>query len=158
MTTTTPDLERLGDDLTAATERDLRRGRGRTVRRAGLALVAIALIGTGTAAAAGLLTPKQVAGGMPAGAAIFSDTHPTCVLDADGAVYHCTLSTAPAPESDDFTGVKEVLAVDDKVAGGCIGQDVAGMTWDCYLGQDAVDQEIISQDFLGEPVFGPGVG
>lgn len=39
----------------------------------------------------------------------------------------------------------------------CIGRDAAGMTWDCYVGQDAVDQEIITQDFLGEPA-GPGVG
>ncbi len=43
-------------------------------------------------------------------------------------------------------------------AGGCIGLDVAGMAWDCYIGQDAVDHEIISQDFLGEPVPGPGHG
>ena len=32
------------------------------------------------------------------------------------------------------------------------------MTWDCYVGQAAVDHEIISQDFLGEPVLGPGHG
>jgi hypothetical protein len=32
------------------------------------------------------------------------------------------------------------------------------MTWDCYVGQDAVDQEVISRDFLGEPVLGPGRG
>jgi hypothetical protein len=32
------------------------------------------------------------------------------------------------------------------------------MTWDCYIGQAAVDQEIIGPDFLGEPVLGPGHG
>ena len=31
------------------------------------------------------------------------------------------------------------------------------MTWDCYVGRDAVDMEIITLDFLGEPA-GPGVG
>ena len=55
-------------------------------------------------------------------------------------------------------GTKEVLAIDGIVAGGCIGLDATGMTWDCYVGQAAVDHEIISQDFLGEPVLGPGHG
>jgi len=32
------------------------------------------------------------------------------------------------------------------------------MHWDCYIGQDAVTMEIVSQDFLGEPVTGPGRG
>lgn len=58
----------------------------------------------------------------------------------------------------DFPGTKEVLAIDGIAAGGCIGLDAFGMTWDCYIGQDAVDHEIISQDFLGEPVLGPGRG
>jgi hypothetical protein len=31
------------------------------------------------------------------------------------------------------------------------------MTWDCYIGQDAVTHEIVSQDFLGQPA-GPGRG
>lgn len=65
---------------------------------------------------------------------------------------------APAPEVSDFSGTKEVLAIDGVAAGGCIGLDTAGMTWDCYIGLDAVDHEIISQDFLGEPILGPGRG
>ena len=177
MTLTTDDLEmqRLGDALAAATETDLRRARRRPVRRAALAIAALVVLGTGTAAAAGLFTPKQVAAGMPAGAAIFDQTDPSCVLGADGRVFHCTLASAPVDEiggaidptgtkpapvvgPTDFTGVKEVLAVGGKVAGGCIGQDVAGMHWDCYIGQDAVTMEIVTQDFLGEPVSGPGQG
>jgi hypothetical protein len=150
-------LDHLGDALSRATERDLRRTSRRPIRRIAVAVAALALIGTGTAAAAGLFTPKQVAAGMPAGAVIFDGTHPTCVLDANATVYHCTLSAAPAPEVSDFTGTKEVLVVDGKVAGGCIGLGAAGLTWDCYVGQDAVDQEIVTQDFLGEPA-GPGRG
>ena len=69
-----------------------------------------------------------------------------------------SLRVPPAPEITDFTNTKEVLAIDGLAAGGCIGLDAAGMTWDCYIGQDAVDHEIISQDFLGEPVPGPGHG
>jgi hypothetical protein len=150
-------LHELGDALAASTERDLRRGRGRSVRRVGLAIALVALIGTGTVAAANLLSPKTVAQGMPAGAVIFDQTDPTCAVDAAGRVYHCTLAKTPAPESSDFTGSKEVLVVAGKVAGGCIGQDAAGMHWDCYIGQDAVDMEIISRDFLGQP-GAPGAG
>jgi hypothetical protein len=177
MTLTTDDLEmqRLGDSIAAATETDLRRARRRPVRRVALAIAALVVLGTGTAAAAGLFTPKQVAAGMPAGAAIFDQTDPSCVLGADGRVFHCTLASAPVDDTGgaidptgtktapvvrptDYTGVKEVLAVAGKVAGGCVGQDVAGMHWDCYIGQDAVTMEIVSQDFLGQPAAGPGRG
>jgi hypothetical protein len=150
-------LDDLGSALSRATERDLRTANRRPVRRIALVVTVLAIIGTGTAAATGLFTPKQVAAGMPAGAFIFTDTHPSCVQDAGANVFHCTLSSAPAPETPDFTGTKEVLVADGKVAGGCIGQDVAGMTWDCYIGQDAVTHEIVSQDFLGQPA-GPGRG
>jgi len=158
-TTESNDLDGLGDALSESTKRDLRRGRGRTIRRVALAVAAVALIGTGTVAAASLLSPKQVAAGMPAGAVIFDQTNPTCVAGSDGSVIHCTLATAPSTASGitDFDGTKEALVVDGKVAGGCIGQDSAGMTWDCYIGQDAVDKEIITKDFLGEPA-GPGIG
>lgn len=150
-------LEHLGDALSRATERDVRRAGRRPVRRIALAVATLAVVGTGTAAAAGLFTPKQIAAAMPAGAVIFDQTDPSCALDPDGTTFHCTLSSAPAPEVSDFTGTKEILVVDGKVAGGCIGQDAAGLTWDCYVGQDAVDQEIVTQDFLGEPA-GPGRG
>jgi hypothetical protein len=152
-----PGLDHLGDALSRATERDLRRSSRRPIRRIAVVVAALAIVGTGTAAAAGLFTPKQVAAGMPAGAVIFDQTNPTCVTDAGGTVFHCTLASAPAPEVSDFSLTKEVLVVDGKVAGGCIGRDAAGLTWDCYIGQDAVDHEIVSQDFLGEPA-GPGRG
>jgi hypothetical protein len=151
------DLRALGDALSASTERDLRRGRRRPLRRVALAVALVAIIGTGTVAAANLLTPKQVAHAMPAGAVIFDQTDPTCAVDAVGKVFHCTLGSAPAPEVSDYTGSKQLLVVGGKVAGGCIGQDVSGMHWDCYVGQDAVDMEIVTQDFLGQPA-GPGRG
>jgi hypothetical protein len=161
---TQPTLQAVGDALAAATDRDLRRGRSRPMRRIALALAALAIVGAGTAAAAGLFSPKQVAEGMPAGTAIFGQTDPTCVLNPDDGSYRCTLSKPPADEVTDangnpaYLGTKEVVAIDGVVAGGCIGLDQAGMTWDCYVGQAAVDHEIISQDFLGEPVLGPGHG
>lgn len=157
--TNPPSLHELGDILTNATERDLRRGRrGPVPGRIALALAGLAVVGVGTAAAAGLFSPKQVATGMPAGAAIFDQTDPSCVVNPDGSSYRCTLSSPPAPEVSDFQGTKEVLAIDGLAAGGCIGLDAVGMTWDCYIGQAAVDHEIISQDFLGQPVLAPGRG
>jgi hypothetical protein len=100
----------------------------------------------------------QVERGMPAGAAIFDQTDPSCLPNPDGTGFRCTLSRPPAGEQTNFTGAKEVLAIDGVAAGGCIGLDAAGMTWDCFIGQPAVDREIISQDFLGQPVAGPGQG
>ena len=153
------DLAALGDALAGSAERDLRRRRRRPLRRIALAVAMIAVIGTGTVAAATLLSPKQVAEAMPAGAVIFDQTDPTCVAGSDGTVFHCTLAAAPSTDSgiSEFSGTKEVLVAGGVVVGGCIGQDGAGLTWDCYLGQDAVDKEIITKDFLGEPA-GPGIG
>jgi hypothetical protein len=155
-TTKPSTLDELGDALSAAADRDLQRRR-RPIRRIALVIGALAVVTAGTAAAAGVFSPKQVATGMPAGAAIFDQTDPTCLANADGS-FRCSLSSAPAPEVSDFLGTKEVLAIDGVAAGGCIGLDTAGMTWECYLGQDAVDHEIISRDFLGEPIPGPGRG
>lgn len=155
-----PSLDSLGDELSLATRRDARRRSTGRVRKVGIGVIALVVIGAGTAAAAGLFSPKQVAAGMPGGAVIFNGTEPTCTAAADGS-FACTLATAPdgtdAAAVGDYTGTKEVLVVAGNVAGGCIGLDAVGMTWTCYVGQDAVDHEIIGQDFLGEPA-GPGRG
>ena len=115
-----------------------------------IALAAALLGGCGPAA--------QVELGMPAGAAIFDQTDPTCLPNPDPISFRCTLSRPPAGEAATYLGAKEVLAIDGVAAGGCMGLDALGMTWDCFIGQAAVDREIISQDFLGQPVSGPGEG
>jgi hypothetical protein len=157
---TAPGLDSLGDELGRATAKDLRRGSSRPVKRIILGVAALLVIGAGTAAAAGLFSPKQVAAGMPAGGVIFNGTHPSCTANADGS-FACSLATAPdgtdAATSGDYTGTVEVLVVDGKAAGGCIGLDARGVSWTCYVGQDAVDHGMISKDFLGEPA-GPGRG
>jgi len=153
-------LDALGDELSRATARDLRRGSTRPVRRIAVGVLSLLVIGAGTAVAAGLFSPKQVAAGMPAGAVIFKGTHPSCVASADGS-FACSLATAPdgidAATKGDYAGTIEVLVVDGKAAGGCIGLDAAGMSWTCYVGQDSVDHGMITKDFLGEPA-GPGRG
>jgi hypothetical protein len=104
----------------------------------------------GRAPTAAEVTPQQVALGMPTGAAIFARTDPTCVLNAGAASFRCTLARAPAPEVSNFLEVKEPLAIGGRVAGGCLGLDRAGMNWECYIGQDAVDRAIIGKDLLGQ--------
>jgi hypothetical protein len=150
-------LTKFGDDLERAASRQLNRRR-RRLQLSAAGVVALLAIGAGTAVAGGLFTPKQVASGMPAGAAIFGQTNPSCTLDADGSTYHCTLASAPAPEVTDFTGAKELVAIDKKIAGGCIGQDAAGMHWTCYIGEDAVRHDILVHDLLGQPEPEPGRG
>lgn len=177
----TNDLTDYGDRLEAAASRDLRGRPRRLARVAALAAAAVLVVGAGTAVAAGLFSPKQVAAGMPAGAVIFAGTHPTCSLDADGVTYHCALATAPVPDTGgatpppgsvkasdvaalpeadavDYLGYKELLGIDGKVAGGCIGRDHAGLAWDCYIGNEAVKQEILVQDLLNQEMLGPGRG
>jgi hypothetical protein len=112
----------------------------------------------GRAPTAAEVTPQQVEAGMPAGAAIFAATDPKCVLSADGASFGCTLSRAPAPEISNFQGATEALVIGGRVAGGCLGLDRGGMTWECYIGQSAVDRAIIGKDFLGQPAPYPGRG
>lgn len=110
------------------------------------------------AATAAEVTPQQVEAGMPSGAAIFAATDPTCVLSADGTSFRCTLARAPAPEISNFLDAKEAVVIGGRVAGGCLGLDRGGMSWDCYIGQDAVDHAIIGQDLLGQPAPYPGRG
>ena len=51
----------------------------------------------------------------------------------------------------DFLGSKQLIAIDQKIAGGCIGMDHAGMTWDGYVGIEAVHRQILVEDLLGQP-------
>jgi hypothetical protein len=102
--------------------------------------------------------PVHVAAGMPAGAAIFAQSEPTCALEADGKTYRCILKNAPAPEISNFLGTKELLVIAGTVAGGCVGLDRDGMTWNCFLGQGAVDHGIIDKALLGQPAPVPGRG
>jgi hypothetical protein len=44
------------------------------------------------------------------------------------------------------------------VNGGCRSLNSEGTEWECYIGQAAVDQQIISQGFLGHVETAPGVG
>ena len=66
-------------------------------------------------------------------------------------------ATATAP--NDWTGtVEPTVDATKHVNGGCRAQNAAGTDWECYIGDAAVTQNIISQGFLGQYAPVPGVG
>jgi hypothetical protein len=44
------------------------------------------------------------------------------------------------------------------VDGGCRGLNAAGTEWECYIGEAAVQHNLIGRSFLGQYTDGPGVG
>lgn len=106
-----------------------------------------------------LISADDVAATMPAGTLALAGTEPICTVIQENVEFHCVLTRQPAPEIDDWlNAVEPTVDVAQKVNGGCRGLSSDGLEWECYLGQAAVDQGIIAQEFLGETVSGPGVG
>lgn len=162
-----PDLTRLGDDLERAVAaqvtdtisvRRRRKTRSRTTIAA-FAAAGIVAVGAGAAAAVSLLSADTVEQGMPGSSAIFIGTDPTCTT-SDNVVFDCTLAKAPTVEIlDDYQGTKETFNdSEDNIAGGCIGEDPAGLRWTCYAGERAVEMDIIGPDLLGAHSEGPARG
>ena len=161
MTEMTPELRRLGDALEEAAAGDLARGR-RPRHRGRLALVAAAVVVLGAGGAVAATVPSStscVAASLPAGTFALQGTNPTCTVVREGIEYHCVLEHAPAPEVSDWKGtVEPTVDATSHVNGGCRSLNSAGTEWSCYLGQEAVRQQIIGAGFLGEESFGPGRG
>jgi hypothetical protein len=156
---TTTELERLGEALTHGVDRELRGSRRRTRRLAALAAALAVTVPAVAYGAARLIDNGSVAASMPAGAAIFAGQTPTCVAVTDGVEYSCTLAHPPVQEVQDFKGtVEPTVDATKHVNGGCRSLDSAGLHWECYLGQKAVDEQIISSDFLGQYAPAPGHG
>jgi hypothetical protein len=156
-------LNQLGDALERSAEADLktRAGvRGITGRRLAVALAVLAVVVPGAAIAVGSLTgPDQVAESMPAGTLALAGTEPTCTVVKDNVEFHCVLAHAPAPEISDWKGtVEPTVDATKHVNGGCRSLRSDGTEWECYLGQEAVAQQIIGAGFLGEYAPSPGVG
>ncbi|KQV73742.1 hypothetical protein ASC61_01220 [Aeromicrobium sp. Root344] len=165
--TTQSDLTRIGDDLEQAVTAQIagsivvrrrRKQRSRTTIAA-FATAGVIVVGAGAAAAVTLLSPDTVERGMPGSSVIFIDTDPTCTKTSD-VEFDCTLAKAPSKEIlPDYKGAKETFNdADDNIAGGCIGQDSAGLHWTCYAGEKAVEMDIIGPDLLGEHTNGPAAG
>jgi hypothetical protein len=171
MSELSPELHRLGTALHEAAADDLeaRAPARRSVRRRRRLVLAVAaaivLPSAAFAADQLLLTTDDVANSMPAGAQIFVGRHATCSVVTENVEYHCVLDRAPMVEGTDSAGnpiykgvVEPTVDANHKVNGGCRGLTTDGLQWQCYIGQKAVDEQIVGPGFLGETVSGPGVG
>jgi hypothetical protein len=157
------DLTALGDELerAAAAELVTLRQRPRRSRRLLVAVAALAVAIPGIAfAATALIGPDEVAASLPAGTRMLQGTDPTCTVVRQGVEYRCTLARPPAnPEVADLKGtVEPTVDATKHVNGGCRSLTTDGLVWQCYIGQAAVEQQIIGPDFLGEYAPEPGVG
>jgi len=159
MTELSPRLARLGDDLERAARRDLRPKRR---RRRGVAVAAVtALIAVPGAAVAAieLVSEGDVARSIPAGTLSLAGTEPDCTVVTQDVEYTCVLARPPAPEVSDWMGtVEPTVDASKHINGGCRSLNSAGTEWRCYIGQEAVEQQIIGPDFLGEYAPAPSVG
>jgi hypothetical protein len=159
MTELSPRLAQLGNALEAAAAADLA-GARRPRRRLALIAIAAAILIPGAAIAADrLISSPEVAASMPAGTLSLAGTEPTCTTVKDSVEFHCVLANAPAPEVSDWRGtVEPTVDATKHVNGGCRSLTSKGTEWECYIGQAAVDQQIIGQSLLGQVSSGPGVG
>jgi hypothetical protein len=124
------------------------------------AVVSAVVVLTGaTFAAVRLISGGDVAASLPAGTLSLAGTEPTCTVVTPNVEYHCVLAHAPAHEVSDWMGtVEPTVDANKTVNGGCRSLASDGREWQCYLGEEAVKQRIISEDFLGDKAPTPGVG
>jgi hypothetical protein len=159
-TSPAPRLATLGDELEHACAADLATRPRRRTRRMVLAAAGVAVVlGAAAAIAADQLSTSDVANSLPAGTAALIGTNPTCTVVKQNVEYHCVLAKAPAPEVSDWKGtVEPTVDATKRVNGGCRALRSDGLEWQCYLGQAAVDQQIIGAGLLGEYAPQPGHG
>jgi hypothetical protein len=124
------------------------------------AVVSAVVVLTGaTFAAVRLISGGDVAASLPAGTLSLAGTEPTCTVVTPNVEYHCVLAHAPAPEVSDWKGtVEPTVDATKHMNGGCRSLASTGREWECYIGQAAVTQLIVSADLLGEYAPTPGVG
>ncbi|MCW2964888.1 MAG: hypothetical protein JWO17_2140 [Actinomycetia bacterium] len=159
MTELSPRLTQLGNALEAAAVADLA-GARRPRRRLALIAISAAILIPGVAyAAEQFISNPEVAASMPAGTLSLAGTEPTCTTVKADVEFHCVLAKAPAPEVSDWKGtVEPTVNATKHVNGGCRSLTSKGTEWECYIGQAAVDQQIVGQSLLGQVSHGPGVG
>jgi hypothetical protein len=165
MTDVQSPLDRLGDALEAGAAADLharpaqpRRRRFSTRIAIGVAVLAV-LVPSVALAATQLIGTDDVAQSLPAGTLSLAGTDPTCTVVEQDVEYVCVLEHAPAPEVSDWKGtVEPTVDATKHVNGGCRALTSDGRQWRCYIGQAAVDQQIIGPGLLGEYAPSPGVG
>ncbi|MBE2318974.1 hypothetical protein DVA67_023575 [Solirubrobacter sp. CPCC 204708] len=150
-------LMSIGDDLERATQQDLRGRRRR--RRVLTGAACAALLAPGAALAGGLLSTEDVEQSLPRGTKFLVGTSPQCEVVREGVEYHCTIEGEFQSEIADLKGtVEPTVDATKHVNGGCRSLRSDGREWRCYIGREAVRQEIIGPDFLGDYAPAPGVG
>lgn len=141
--------------------------RRRLPRRALVLVGAVLVVCGGTAVGAKIaLTGSEVQQFLPRGHAVFTGTDPTCVAVRENVEYDCTLAHSPTgltvTGSDGqpaFKGtVVQIVDGQNHVAGGCRARTDDGMHWSCYLGDEAVKQQILDKSLLGTTQVGPAHG
>ena len=95
-----------------------------------------------------------------AGTRFLVGTTPTCNELKANVEYRCTIKGAFESEIDgSLKGtVEPTVDATKHVNGGCRSVRADGREWRCYIGQAAVEQQIIGPDLLGEYAPSPGVG
>ncbi len=159
MTEPVPHLARLGDALEQAAARDLHARRSRRFVVLAAAVSAIVVLTGASVAAVRLISGGDVAASLPAGSLWLAGTEPSCTVVTQDVEYHCVLAHAPANALSDWKGtVEPTVDANKRVNGGCRSLRSDGREWECYIGEEAVRQQIVSHDFLGEHAPSPGVG
>jgi hypothetical protein len=158
MTDLTPELDRLGDALQRAAAKDAARPRRRKLIAVAAAALALAIPGVAFTAQH-FISGEEVAQSLPAGTHMLIGTEPSCSVVLQDVEYHCILKNPPQPEISNMRGtVEPTVDATKHVNGGCRSLRVDGLEWQCYIGQAAVDQKIVSAGFLGEYAPSPGRG
>ena len=103
----TETLDRLGDALEAAAQRNLATHKRPRRGLIAAAVAAVVLVPTAAIAGAKLISNDDVARSLPAGTLSLAGTDPTCTTVNDGIEYKCVLAKAPAPEVSDWKGTVE---------------------------------------------------
>jgi hypothetical protein len=133
-------------------------------RTVALVAAAIALVVTGAAVAGLVLTKSEAeeAQSLLDGHSVFTGTDPVCTTIAEGH-FRCVLARPPTGEGTivlgSYRGAKfETVDADDRIDGGCVGVSDDGTVWTCYLGELAVEHDILDPGVLGQEQTAPGHG
>jgi len=137
---------------------------GMTRRTVALVAAAFALMATG-AAVAGVVLAKSEAEeeqGLLDGHSVFAGTDPVCTQVADGH-FRCVLDRPPTGQGTtilgSYRGSKfQTVDADKRIDGGCIGSSDDGTVWNCYLGELAVEHDILDPGVLGQVQTEPAHG
>lgn len=159
MTDVTERLDLAGDALHAAWRLD--RSRRRVARGAAATIACTVLVlGAGAAIAGSLFkSAADEETGLVEGYRLFAGSSPRCASTSSTS-FRCVLARTPTGETfygpggkqlfRGFLGLKaETVDTTRHVDGGCVSVRDDGRTWDCYLGQSAVDHGVVRARLLG---------